>query len=149
MSILLTAKAEQYGDRTAIIASEGSFTYRQLLDASGRVASFLLDGREDLQERPVAFLAPPGFQYAALQWGIWRAGGIAVPLSLFNPRPELEYVIDDTTPAAVVAHPDYAKRVTPLAEERSLRFALSTDALKRKFQLRKDKKVGHHIDNTN
>lgn len=129
MSILLTAKAEQYGERTAIIASEGSFTYRQLLNASGRVASFLLDGREDLQERPVAFLAPPGFQYVALQWGIWRAGGIAVPLSLFHPRPELEYVIDDTTPAAVVAHPDYANRVAPIAEERSLRFGLSTDAL--------------------
>ncbi len=87
-------------ERTAIVAPEGSFTYRQLLDASGKVASFLLDGPMDLQQRPVAFLAPPGFHYVALQWGIWRAGGIAVPLSVFHPRPELEYVLDDTTPAA-------------------------------------------------
>jgi malonyl-CoA/methylmalonyl-CoA synthetase len=129
MSILLTPRAEQYGERTAIIAPEGSFTYRQLLDASGKVASYLLDGSIDLQQMPVAFLAPPGFHYVALQWGIWRAGGIAVPLSVFHPRPELEYVLDDTTPAAVVAHPDFVNRIDPLAQKRNLRFAVSTEAL--------------------
>ncbi|MGO8945571.1 MAG: acyl-CoA synthetase [Syntrophobacteraceae bacterium] len=129
MSILLTSRAERYGDRTGIIAPEGSFTYRQLLDASGKVASFLLDGSKDLQQRPVAFLAPPGFHYVALQWGIWRAGGIAVPLSVFHPRPELEYVLDDTTPAAVLAHPDFVNRIDSVAEKRNLRFALSTEAL--------------------
>ncbi len=129
MSILLTQRAEQYAERTAIIAPEGRFTYRQLFEASGRVASWLLSGAKDLQEQPVAFIAPPGFQYVALQWGIWRAGGIAVPLSLFHPRPELEYVIDDTKPAAVVAHPDYARLVAPIAEARDLRFGLSTEVL--------------------
>ena len=129
MSIILTERAERYGDRTAIVSSEGTFSYRQLLDASGRVAAFLLNGSRDLEERPVAFMAPPGFQYVALQWGIWRAGGIAVPLSLFHPRPELEYVLDDTTPAAVVAHPDFVDKLRPIAADRGLRFAQSTDAL--------------------
>jgi malonyl-CoA/methylmalonyl-CoA synthetase len=129
MSVLLTARAEQYLERTAIIAAEGAFTYRQLLEASAQVASFLLNGAQDLQERPVAFLAPPGFHYVAVQWGIWRAGGIAVPLSLFHPRPELEYVIDDTSPASVVAHPDYAALVAPIAAERGLRVGLTTEAL--------------------
>ncbi len=107
MSILLIPQAEHYGERTAILEPEGAFTYRQLLDASRRVASFLLDGGTDLKEKPVVFLAPPGFDYVALQWGIWRAGGIAVPLSLFHPRPELEYVLDDTSPAVAVVHPDF------------------------------------------
>ena len=129
MSILLVPRAEQYGERQAIVAAEGSFTYEQLLDASGRVAAFLLNGSQDLNERPVAFLAPQGFHYVALQWGIWRAGGIAVPLSLFHPRPELEYVIDDTKPAVVVAHPDYADLVGPIAAERGLRFGTSPAAL--------------------
>ncbi len=129
MSILLAPRAEHFAARTAIIAPEGEFTYRQLLDASARVAAFLLKGRQDLEERPVAFMAPPGFHYVALQWGIWRAGGIAVPLSMFHPRPELEYVLDDTTPTAALAHPEYAERVAPLAEARGIRFGLSTEAL--------------------
>ena len=129
MSITLTERVVQHGERTAIIAPEGTFSYRQLLDASGRVAAFLLNGSRDLEERPVAFLAPPGFQYVALQWGIWRAGGIAVPLSLSHPRPELEYVLDDTTPAAAIAHPDFVDRLEPLAADRGLRFSLTTDTL--------------------
>jgi malonyl-CoA/methylmalonyl-CoA synthetase len=129
MSIVLTERAGQHGDRTAIVTSEGTFSYRQLIDASGKVASFLLNGLRDLEERPVAFLAPPGFQYVALQWGIWRAGGIAVPLSLSHPRPELEYVIDDTAPAAVVAHPEFVDRLRPIAADRGLRFGTSTGAL--------------------
>jgi len=129
MSILLIQRAEKYGERTAIVSPEGRFTYRQLLEASGRVASFLLDGAPDLKERPIAFLVPPGFQYVAVQWGIWRAGGIAVPLSLFHPRPELEYVLSDTQPVAVLAHPELAGRLRPLAEEHRLKFALTSEVL--------------------
>ncbi len=129
MTIMLAERAVLHGDRTAIVAPEGEFTYRRLLEASGRVASFLLDGARDLEERPVTFLAPPGFHYAALQWGIWRAGGIATPLSLFQPRPELEYVLEDTAPAAAIAHPDFAGRLGPIAADRGLRFAGSADAL--------------------
>ncbi len=130
MSILLKARAERFPDRTAIVSTEGSFTYRELLDASRRVASYLLQGMPDLQERPVAFLAHPGFDYVAIQWGIWLAGGIAVPLSLFHPRPELEYVLRDTSPAAVIAQPDFKDLIAPLAEELGLRFEFSGNAMK-------------------
>lgn len=129
MSILLTARAEQYSERPAIEAPEGVFSYRQLLEASGRISSFLLDGSGDLQDRPVAFLAHPGFHYAAIQWGIWRAGGIAVPLSPFHPLPELEYVLQDTLPAAVITQPDFADLLEPVAEKSGLRFGLAADAL--------------------
>jgi len=129
MSIKLMEKAHLHCDRTAIVAPEGVFSYRQLLDASARVATFLLDGLPDLNERPVAFLTPPGFRYVALQWGIWRAGGIAVPLSVSHPRPELEYVLADTEPAAVLADSDFVEHLRPCAEALSLRFARAVEAL--------------------
>src|SRR5206468_507375 len=91
----LVARARGHGDRPAIIAGVGTFTYRDLLDASARVAACLLAGRDDLAEARVAFLAPPGFHYVAIQWGIWRAGGIAIPLAVSHPPAELEYVIRD------------------------------------------------------
>ena len=73
----LIAQAERHGGRTAVIDSQGTFTYNDLLDASSRVATALLAGREDLQEERVAFLLAPGFPWVAVQWGIWRAGGVA------------------------------------------------------------------------
>ncbi len=129
MSKLLTEQAERYSERLAIQAPEGRFSYRQLLEASARVSSFLLGGSADLQERPVAFLAYPGFQYVAVQWGIWRAGGIAVPLSPLHPLPEVEYVLRDTLPAAVISEPGFSDQLKPLAQNLGLKFGLVTDAL--------------------
>ncbi len=122
-------RAKQNLTRRAIIATEGEFTYLQLLHASSKVASCLLDGETDLKEKRVAFITPPGFQYVAIQWGIWRAGGIAVPLSLFHPRPELEYVIKDSDAAIVVAHPDFESNLRPIAEANTRRFVQTAVAL--------------------
>ncbi len=127
--IPLVKGAEQNRERRAIIVSDGLFTYRHLLDASSKAASCLLDGADDLKEMRVAFLIPPGFQYAAVQWGIWRAGGIAVPLCVFHPQPELEYVIEDSDAAIVISHPDFEKKLRPIAETKNRRFLLTTDAL--------------------
>jgi malonyl-CoA/methylmalonyl-CoA synthetase len=124
----LIARAKQFADRTAIIAPEGVFTYRQLLSASAGVAAHLLNGAEDLREQRVAFLTPPGFEYAACQWGIWRAGGIAVPLAVSYPRPELEYVIQDSAASIVIAHPTFERLLRPVGEARKVRF-LSTAQL--------------------
>lgn len=107
----LVARAREHGARTAIVAAEGTFTYRQLLDASERVAAGLLAGRGDLGEARVAFLVPPGFHHVAVQWGIWRAGGIAVPLAVSHPPPELAYVIRDADAEIVVVHPTFAEKI--------------------------------------
>src|SRR3989441_161043 len=104
----LVARARAHADRSAISAGDGTFTYRELLDASAGVANCLLAGRADLAEARVAFLAPAGFRHVATQWGIWRAGGVAVPLAVSHPPPELEYVIRDAEAEIVVVHPDLA-----------------------------------------
>ena len=125
----LVARAETHADREAIRSAEGGFTYRQLLSASARVAAGLLSDASDLGEARVAFLTPPGFDYAATQWGIWRAGGVAVPLCPLHPRPELEYVLDHSDASIVVASPRFAELLRPMAERAGRRFALTTELL--------------------
>jgi malonyl-CoA/methylmalonyl-CoA synthetase len=107
------ANAEFHQERRAILSPEGAFSYRQLLEASTKIASCLLAGKTDLRETRVAFLIPPGFQYVATQWGIWRAGGIAVPLCVSHPQPELEYGLVDSEAEIIIAHPDFAKNFAP------------------------------------
>ncbi len=115
-------RAQRHLTRVAILSDEGVFTYEQLLKASARVASELLQGSDDLCEARVAFLARPGFTYVAMQWGIWMAGGIAVPLSLFHPRPELQYVVEDTDAEILMAVPELGDRVLPIARDLGRRF---------------------------
>ncbi len=124
----LIARAEQHGGRIAIVDSQQSFTYNELLDASSRVARALLAGRGDLHEERVAFLITPGFPWVAVQWGIWQAGGIAVPLPVNSARPELEYFIDDTKASTLVFDEQGASLLEPIAAARGIR-ALSYEQL--------------------
>ncbi len=128
-TIPLFARAAVHGDRTAVVDDTGNFSYGDLLAASARVATVLLAGVPDLAEERVAYLVPPGFQYVAVQWGIWRAGGMAVPLAVSHPEAELEYTVDDADTSIVVAHPQLADRLRPIAEARGRRFVLTTELL--------------------
>ena len=115
--------------RTAIIAADGTFTYDQLDDASRRVAGALLGDNVDLNQNRVAFFVPPSFAYAAVQRGIWRAGGVAVPLAISHPPAELDYVIRDSGASVVVSDPASASMLTPIARGARARFLTTTTAL--------------------
>lgn len=121
----LTARAREHGGRVAIVDPDRSYSYAELLEASARVAAALLEGAGDLREARVAYFVPPGFGHLAVQWGIWRAGGIAVPLALSHPAPELQYVIRDADATLVVSDPLSAPMLAPLAAEAGARFVAS------------------------
>ncbi len=107
--------------RTAVVDSKGSHTYNELLDASSRAATALLAGRSDLQEERVGFLVTPGFLWVAVQWGIWRAGGVAVPLPVNSPRSELEYFVENAGASTMVFDVASEALLAPIAAARAIR----------------------------
>src|SRR5262245_17144434 len=102
-------------ERPAIVAADGIFSYPDLDRASRRVAGALLQGAGDLAEARVAFHIPPGVTWVAVRDGIWRAGGIAVPLAMSHPAAELEYTIRDSGAAILVAAPSSMDLLAPVA----------------------------------
>jgi malonyl-CoA/methylmalonyl-CoA synthetase len=62
----------------------------------------------------------PSFEYVRIQWSIWRAGGVAVPLCLTHPAPELEYVIETVRPVFAIASDRYDDLLGPLAAARDI-----------------------------
>ena len=129
-SLPAVKRATAHDKRLAIIAGEGSYTYADLLVAANQVASCLLSGQPDLGEARVAFMVPPSFEYAAVQWGIWEAGGIAVPLCTSHPLPEIAYVLRDTEADTVVTHPDFEEKLRPLLSGRSARILSTSETAK-------------------
>jgi|GEM_PF-6233739 len=79
--------------RPAILDETGTTVYAALRERAASVAARLLGSASDLAGAPVAYLAAPGADHVAVQWGIWRAGGIAVSVGLHHPRPEIEYLL--------------------------------------------------------
>ena len=119
--IPIIAQARHHLGRTAIVDNIGSYAYAELLDASANIASALLGRRSSLEGERIAFLLTPGFPWVAVQWAIWRAGAIAVPLPLGAPTPELEYILDDTAASTLVFDLAAAPQLAQLAANRNLR----------------------------
>lgn len=118
-------RASQWTTRPAVVDTAGTATYGTLLEDTARAAASLLDGAPDLRESRVAFLVAPGRRYVTTLWAIWRAGGIAVPLSASQALAEWEHVIGDSSAAVVVAEAETAPALRPLAERFGCRLLLA------------------------
>lgn len=116
--------------KTAIIDSLGAHNYQELTLRSQQVATHLLEGKTDLNEARVAFMVTPGIDYTAVQWGIWKAGGIAVPLCITYPLPSLAYVIEDTQAEIIIAGPEYEGILKEYVLDKNLRWLTLMDLQK-------------------
>lgn len=113
----LLERATSFKDRVALVSNGRSYSYDTLLNTSQSVAANLLKGKPDFQEARISFLVPPSFEYTAIQWGIWAAGGIAVPLCVLHPLPSIQYVLEDTKADIVIVHADFHTFLMPLEKE--------------------------------
>ncbi|MDP5139753.1 MAG: AMP-binding protein, partial [Spirosomaceae bacterium] len=106
----------------AVISNGHSFTYEQLLTDSSNWSHELLNGLVDLHEERIAFTVSPSYEYVAVQWGIWRAGGVAVPLCVKHPIDSIRYTIEDTQASVIVYAPEFEELLRPLMNQESIRF---------------------------
>lgn len=125
----LIAQAEKHPQNKAIVSNGQTYVYQQLLDESEKFAQFLLAGKTDLNEMRVAFMVSPSFEYVKIQWAIWRAGGVAVPLCITHPLPSLQYTIEDTGSEIIIVSPEYQPIIEPLASEKRIRFIVLDENL--------------------
>jgi malonyl-CoA/methylmalonyl-CoA synthetase len=56
-----------------------------------------------------------------VQWAIWLAGGVAVPLCLSHPIPSLQYVMEDTGASVIVSSNNYTSLLEPLTSAPGIR----------------------------
>jgi malonyl-CoA/methylmalonyl-CoA synthetase len=126
-SELLFHRAARFASRIAVADASGEHSFRALDERSSAVAAALLAGGADLAEARVAYLIPPSVDHVAVQWGIWRAGAVAVPIAASHPAREIEYLLDDSQPSVAIASREQWARLGPLAEARGLRTLIVED----------------------
>lgn len=126
----ITSSAHLFADSVAISDPSGEFTYQQLIDASNQWAYRFLLGVSDLHGERVAFMVQAGFHYVAVQWGIWKAGGVAVPLCISYPIASLQYVLEDTGATQVVIDTDFQEVLLPFVQASQLAYHLVHEEIK-------------------
>lgn len=116
----LFINAAKYQSNIAIISNGDSYTYSQLLNESSKSAKALLDVKEELNEARVAFMVQPGFDYVKIQWAIWQAGGIAVPICVSYPAASIQHVLDDALCSIIVCDSEFESVLNPLSLKRGI-----------------------------
>ncbi|KAK6498974.1 hypothetical protein TWF481_011545 [Arthrobotrys musiformis] len=107
--------ATQFPGKAALIDTKArrAFTYGELLAGTAKVKNLIFQAlgvdNADIQEQRIAYLVPSGIDYVQIQWGIWAAGGVAVPLCTTHPFHELEYTITNSKPTLIFLHHDFSQ----------------------------------------
>lgn len=113
-SLLLEPELPAEPDTPGVIVAQPGgdeiTSYFDLVDAAKRVATALADAGVP-PRTPVACLLPPSADVVAAFFGTWAADCVYVPV---NPRlsdTEIDYILDDVGPAAVIGSPEQLGRV--------------------------------------
>lgn len=114
-------QATHLPNKTAIVSNGREYSYTELLNSAQDFARRLLGGNSDLLEARVAYMVNPGFDYVRVQWGIWLAGGVAVPLCLTYPLPSLKYTIKNSNSTIIVTSPEFSGILNDLSKELNCR----------------------------
>ncbi|MFJ9846533.1 non-ribosomal peptide synthetase [Kitasatospora sp. NPDC101155] len=91
---LIARQAEQHPSALAVTDGSTYLTYRELLDASGRLAA-VLAARGIGPGSAVGLLCARSARLAVAQLAVWRAGGHIVPLDPAYPRPRIAEMTAD------------------------------------------------------
>ncbi len=110
-------KAEQYDQRLALRDQDQPYTYKDLVKASTNIASALLSEKLDLKEERIGFLISPSFNFVSILWGIWKAGGISVPLSLSATESELTHYLEDAKISLLISDNEGCKKLKKLSDD--------------------------------
>ena len=96
----LTRSAAVYPDRVAVRLGEQKTTYRELNERSGRVAALL--GQRGVKDGDrVGIMLPNIPEFAAIYYGVLRAGAVVVPMNPLLKAREVSYHLSDSGAALI------------------------------------------------
>ncbi len=94
-SDFLIADAAEHGDRTAVVAADGVFTYEELNRAANRFANGLLSRGIKAGDRIMVSLPKNSMPVIAM-FGIMKAGAVMIPVGMDYPPGRIECIREDS-----------------------------------------------------
>jgi long-chain acyl-CoA synthetase len=113
---ILTASAERAPDDVALKLDDIEVTYRQLDQASARVAGLLAEKGFEPGDR-VGVMLPNVPYFATCYYGVLRAGGAVVPMNVLLKKREVAFYLKDPEAKLLFAWEGFAEDATAGAEE--------------------------------
>ncbi len=113
----------------ALVEDDNSYSYADVNQCIDRFASGLLNGSDDLREERIAFFIPASMDYVTTMHGVWRAGGIAVPLNVASAVSELEHYLSSASVTRMIANGEYQESLGELCAEMNIELMSVADVM--------------------
>ncbi len=143
--------AREHPEKPALLFKGASLSYGELNSQSDACAAALAM----LGVRPgtrVALVLPNCPQFLITEFGVWKAGGIVVPLNPTYSEREIEQALESTGTELAIALTPFYERVKRVQGRTSVRHVVATSIkeylpalLRLLFTIVKEKKEGHRI----
>ncbi|MBN1287055.1 MAG: long-chain fatty acid--CoA ligase [Anaerolineae bacterium] len=116
-------------DRLALIdqTTNRRFTYGELNDRSGRLATYLRNVWKVNPGDRVAILGKNSTEYFEFQFACWKLGAMMLPLNWRLAEPELLYILNDAEPKALLYDDEFGERIPPLIAGAGIKYGLRID----------------------
>jgi len=115
--------------KIALVDGDNKYSYGELNQRIHRFATGLLHGKNDLQEERIAFFIPASLDYVTTLHGIWRAGGIAIPLNVSSAGAELDHYLGSASVTRMIADGEYQESLKELCAAMKIQLLCVEDVL--------------------
>ena len=115
---LLAKQADLRPDKVALVDpnTKREFTYAQFNERASRFAEFMRQEWQIRKGERVAILTPNGTDYFEVLYACAKLGAILVPLNWRLAVPELQGILADSSPRALIYDTAHAEAAKALAE---------------------------------
>ena len=119
-------------EKVALVEGANKHTYSEINDRINLFSSGILRDREDLSEERIAFFLPASLDYVTAMHGVWRAGGIAVPLNVASAVSELDHYLTCANVTRLIAGSQYHDSLKELCNSLEIELLSVGDVLAEK-----------------
>ena len=116
-------------NKIALMEGTRSHTYSEVNERINLFAAGVLGEEEDLKEERIAFFLPASLDYVTAMHGVWRAGGIAVPLNVASAVSELDHYLTCANVTRMVAGLQYHDSLRDLCNSLEIELLSVDDVL--------------------
>lgn len=113
---LLKRAATKFADRPALIADEGVVSYKKLYERATAVTLALTQMGVKAGDR-VCVLFENSVDFYIAYYGAWQTGAVVAPLNTYLHEKELDHIISDAQPKALLAGTQLADKIKLIARE--------------------------------
>ena len=116
-------------EEVALVEGDNKYTYSEVNERIKLFSSGILGNREDLNEERIAFFLPASLDYVTAMHGVWRAGGIAVPLNVASAVSELDHYLTCANVTRLIAGNQYHDSLKELCKSLAIELLSVGDIL--------------------